>query len=320
MSSKRDTIVPDVDKYPRDDLVDLYNKLADSYLRLKQEQDDTKQELHQIRSQNKILQRSQNDLQNELDGISESHKKDIEALETSSHAAIEALKQAKSEIENDKLFLETKIEELDKQMKVQNEEIEELRVKLVKTKPAPRISDSFTINLEVEIEALKEKLLEVQEKLRDGIRESREKDLKIDELQERILCLDDNLESKKIDLEEKNEAMESLQEQLNELTVEIAMLKSEPDESSEFRASRGSSHICHFKSFLRPQRKLTFRGSRRPAAEDEVHPEERARLLQRHEEDFQRQGNGDSSTEEGEPEHQDGDSNVHESLAAWRSG
>jgi chromosome segregation ATPase len=251
MSSKRDTIVPDVDKYPRDDLVDLYNKLAESYLRLKQEHDDTKQEVHQMRSQNNILQRSQNDLQNELDGISESHKKDIETLEASSHAAIEVLKHSKSEIENDKLFLETKIEELDKQLKAQNEEIEELRVRLVKTKPAPRISDSFTINLEVEIEGLKENLLEVQEKLRDGIRESREKDLKIDELQERILCLDDNLESKKLDLEEKNEAMESLQEQLNELTVEIAMLKSEPDESSEFRSTRWNSHISNSPFFCR---------------------------------------------------------------------
>lgn len=233
MSSKRDSIVPDVGNYPREDLVDLYTNLAASYGRVKDENELNKQEIHQIRSQLKILQRSQNDLQNELDGINESHKGEIDNILKSHSTVVEGLKSSKLEIEGDKLILETKIEELIREIEDQNEIIRDMRVKLSKSKPVARISDSFSINLEVEIESLKEKLMDVHGQLEEGIKENQDKEAQIEELNERVLCLEDNLESKRSEIEEKNDVIESLQEQLNEMTVEIALLKNAPEEASK---------------------------------------------------------------------------------------
>lgn len=234
MSSKRDTIVADVDSLPRDDLLDLYEKLAESYRRLKQENEENKQTSHYHKNQTKILQRSQIDLQSELDGINEVHKQELEVVVKGNLCAIESLKKAKQEIECDKIYLESKVDDLSCKLSEQEKENEELRERLIKPIPKPRISDSFTLNLEVEIESLQRELTELQGKLHGTAQQNREKDVELEELRERMLCLEDNLESKKAEVEEKNEAMESLQEQLHEMTVEIAMLKSAPDDASKF--------------------------------------------------------------------------------------
>lgn len=55
----------------------------------------------------------------------------------------------------------------------------------------------------------------------------------IEELSEKVQCLEDNLESKKMEIEEKNDAMESVQEKIQELTVELAVLRSAPEDASK---------------------------------------------------------------------------------------
>ena len=236
MSSKRDTIIDiNVETYPRDEIIDLYTKLASEYRRLKEESELSKQELHHRKQQTKLLQQSQSDLQNELDGINETYKAETDAIMKINNGIIESLKKSKQEIESDKSLLETKLDVLTKHLNEQELEIKVLRDKIVNKKPAPRISDSFSINLEIEIESLKESQIQVCGKLEGEIKKSQEKNLQIEELRERILCLEDNLESKKSEIEEKNESMESLHEQLNEMTVEIALLKTAPDESSKLK-------------------------------------------------------------------------------------
>jgi chromosome segregation ATPase len=235
MSSKRDTIVPDVDNLPRDDLLDLYEKLAESYRRLKAENEEIKQEVHHHKQQTRILKRSQIDLQSELDGINEVHKQELEVITKANSSTIEGLKTVKQEIESDKLLLESKLDDLSSKLSEQEKENEELRIKIIKQPTKPRISDSFSLNLEVEIESLQRELIEIQQKLDTSELKSHEKDLEIEELHERMLCLEDNLDSKKTEVEEKNEALEGLQEQLHEMTVEIAMLKSAPDDASKLK-------------------------------------------------------------------------------------
>lgn len=223
MSSKRDTINAYVNDLPRDDLLDLYEKLAEAYRSLKTENEENKQKNHFHKQQMKVLQRSQIDLQSELDGINEIHKQKIEAIVKQNISAVESLKNARQEIENDKNLLEAKIDELN--LLLAEKENEQAQQKLKSETPKPRISDTFSLNLEIEVESLHRELKEVQEKMNLVVQQNLEKNQQVEELREKIYCLDDNLESKKLELEEKNEAIESLQEQLHEVSIFTSKFK-----------------------------------------------------------------------------------------------
>lgn len=112
-------------------------------------------------------------------------------------------------------------------------ECDELRIKVATHKPTKRISDTFSKNLERENEHLQLTINEMQANLSDASSQTRSLQNVIEELSEKVLCLEDNLESKKIEIEEKNDAMESVQEKIQELTVELAMLRSAPEDASE---------------------------------------------------------------------------------------
>lgn len=56
MSSNNDTIIADVSMYSQDDLVDLYVKLAESYRRIKEENENLNQENFHAKQQIKMFQ------------------------------------------------------------------------------------------------------------------------------------------------------------------------------------------------------------------------------------------------------------------------
>lgn len=233
MGSKRDTIVADVEKLPQDDLVDLYQKLADSYRNVKSENEERKQEIHQTKQQNKTLVRTQIDLQGELENINAAHQQEIDEFVKRGNAAVESLKQKNHEVMSDKVQLESRVDELSSQLGQMQKLCEDLTVKLAEKKPLPRISDGFSRRLELENRELQEMFGELKATHDETTNANLERQRQIEELNEKILCLEDNLDSRKTELEEKNEAMEGLQEKLQELTIELAMLKSAPEDQSK---------------------------------------------------------------------------------------
>lgn len=108
-------------------------------------------------------------------------------------------------------------------------------MRIAASKPAKRVSDTFSQNLERENEHLQLIVNEMQTNLGESTMLNREKQNIIDELRERVQCLEDNLESKKLEVEEKNDAIETVQEKIQELTLELAMLRSAPEDASKYQ-------------------------------------------------------------------------------------
>lgn len=234
MTSNNETIVNNVCNLSQDDLVDEYEKLATSYRQLKEENERRKQELHQERIQKKTLISTQNDLQHELESINTIHQEELRVFHEKTRSTVEFLKQRNHELQNEKIQFESETEELKKELQDSQADYDELRTKLQNFKPPTRLSDSFNRHLESENESLQNELREMKAKLTKTETESRQKHSQITELNEKILCLEDNLESRKSEIGEKNDAIEVLQETLQDLTVELAMLKSAPEDASEF--------------------------------------------------------------------------------------
>ena len=233
MSSSNDSIVNSVENMSQDDLVDLYEKLVKSYRHLKEENEKCKQELHHERLQKKTLISTQNDLQSELDSINYTHQKELQAFTEKSSSTTEHFRKTNQELLADKIQLETDVDELSKQLQDFKIECNELRAKILSHELSPRVSDSFSRNLEIENENLQSMLLELKLKLTETSALNSQNRSRIEELTEKILCLEDNLESKKIDLEEKDDAIETLQEKIHDMTIELALLKTAPDDASK---------------------------------------------------------------------------------------
>lgn len=232
MGSKRDTIVADVDKMAQDDVVELYGKLADQYLRVKAENDGFQQEIYNSSQQMKILTSSQQYLQQELESIQASHNDDIERINRKHASVVAELRERNLELESDRNFYENKVEELSSRI---NELETEIKNAVIVEKPvAPRVSDGFLANLENENKNFQSSLNDLTEQLQRALAQVSSHSTTIEELKEKLMCLEDNLESKKAEIEEKNDAIEVLQETNNEQALELAMLKTAPDDESEF--------------------------------------------------------------------------------------
>lgn len=232
MNPNNETIVADVESLAQDDVVDVYAKLAESYRRIKKENSELQQRIHQTESQNRMLIASQNDFQQELDSISSTCDEKLKAAEKQSEKKAESMREKCSTVEAEKIQLEVQVDELNVQLHFLREDFDALQVKM-RDQPKFRHSDSHSKLLEGEIENLQQTVKELTEKLEVEARENVEKCARMAELSEKILCLEDNLETKKMELEEKNESLESLQEKIQDLTVELVMLKSAPDDASK---------------------------------------------------------------------------------------
>lgn len=232
MGSKRDTIVADIDKMAQDDVVELYGKLADQYLKVKAENDGFQQEIYHSSQQMKILTNSQQYLQQELESIQSSHNEEIEEINRKHTSIVAELRERNLELESDRNFYENKVDELSSRIAdLENE----AKAAVIEQKPAlPRVSDGFLANLEIENKNLQNSLDELTEQLRTALSQVSNHSSTIEELREKLLCLEDNLESKKAEIDEKNDAIEVLQETNNEQALELAVLKTAPDDESKY--------------------------------------------------------------------------------------
>lgn len=233
--NKRESIVSNIEALPKDDAVDLYYTLGDLYSSVKQELDERTQELHQQKSQTKLLLSSQIDLQSELDSLTSTHNEELNEVKRSSNSVIEGLKDKNRELTSDKLQLESAVEELTKHLVESQKLTDDLQFQLSHRKPALRYSDSSNKFLEAEMEELKLTLSEMNGSVRGKSEVIKEQRSQLHELKEKLMCLEDNLESKKSELDEKNDLIEALQEKIQEAIVEIATLKSSPEDASKFR-------------------------------------------------------------------------------------
>lgn len=231
---KRESVVPDIESFPKEDVVDEYEKLAGLYSNLKRELDECKQQLHHEKTQGKVLRSSQNDLQSELESITNAHKKELRDCLKNSGATIEVLREKTRELTKEKSQLESVTEELSKQLVESQKQNDDLRYELTNRKPATRYSDASTKILENELAKLQQVVDETLASEREKTQIIESQRLQIEEFDERLICLKDNLESKKSEIQEKNEAIEALQEKVQEAIEEIATLKASPDDPSKF--------------------------------------------------------------------------------------
>lgn len=112
MSANNDTIIADVAGYSQDDLVDIYEKLAECYRRVKQENENIQQETFHLKQQNSWLQASQNDLQNELETINVNNEKELKEVNRKHSSAIQFFKVKNHEIQAEKIQQDAKVDEL----------------------------------------------------------------------------------------------------------------------------------------------------------------------------------------------------------------
>lgn len=230
--SKRDTIVADVDQMPQDDVVDLYGKLADQYRNVKAENEGFQQQIYHSSQQLKILTSSQQYLQQELESIQASHNEEIEGITRKHASVVTELREKNFELESDRNFFENKADELSRRV---TELENEARAAVTVQKPvAPRMSDAFQANLENENKNLQSSLSDLNNQLRTALAQLTSQTSTIEELKEKMLCLEDNLETKKAEIDEKNDAIEVLQETNNEQALELVVLKTAPDDASEY--------------------------------------------------------------------------------------
>lgn len=164
MCTKNDTIISEVVSLSHDDLVDAYEKLAESYRDIKKENEESKQQLHHNSLQIKTFLSTQNDLHSELETINETHRQELGSLIKKNSLVIENLKEKLQSYEKEKTQLEDELEVAKRKLDDYQRECEELRAKLIEKKP-PRVSDNFSDNLVRESQQLMVQLEEMKTKL-----------------------------------------------------------------------------------------------------------------------------------------------------------
>lgn len=233
MSANNDTIINNLNTLTQDDLIEAYDKLANKYLQQKSENDEQKQQIYNQSQQIRTLMMSQNDLQemqSEIDIINEKHKVELEEVTRKYSVTFDGMRKTVNEMENDKVQLEEKINDFVKRLEESNRVCDGLKLELLR-KSKPR--ESFSHEYQLQIEHLQQDLSEMKFSFEESQRAIEKKNFYIEELNEEISCLKDNLESKKIEIEERNDTLDSLQEKVHELTMELSMLRSIPEDDSK---------------------------------------------------------------------------------------
>jgi chromosome segregation ATPase len=232
MASQNDTIV-DTSQLTHDDLLDAYEKLANSYRINKNELDEKTQQLHSQIQHRKIFENSLNDLQSELDQVNSVHAESLKQNEKK----LDELKEKNLQLTIENQTLGNQVDDCSGTIKELKLIVENLNKELLSEKTIkPRISDSFSKCLENENEELRSRNNELEIRLQEIKEKVSECQSAIEEYREKIQCMDENIESKKVELEEKNEVIEHMQEKMHELSTELATLRntSELDDGSKF--------------------------------------------------------------------------------------
>lgn len=216
MSSQNDTVV-DTNNLTQDDLVDAYEKLANSYRNIKTELDETTQKLHSQNQQRKVYENSLNDLQSELDQINSINASKLLLSEKKS----EELKAKNSELTMQNQLLEDKIDHFGITIKELRSEVESLKGLLTEKTYKPRISNAQSDLLESENEQLRSHNIELQFELKEVKEQLSYCNEKIEQYSEKVECLEENAESRKAELDEKIELIDQMQEKINEMTAEL---------------------------------------------------------------------------------------------------
>lgn len=168
-------------------------------------------------------------LQSELETINSQHDIELKEIEDKYKHQIEDLKGKNHDLLSDNTKLETKCNDLEKEVENLVQTLKEVTSK-PPDPPKTRLSEVFRTEARYEeilqtIQNEKAELNQLVDTLKQQILAFKESELKF---KERILCLTENLEVKKSDLLEKDELIESLQQQNCELNLELSACKSEP--------------------------------------------------------------------------------------------
>ncbi|KAG5674482.1 hypothetical protein PVAND_004450 [Polypedilum vanderplanki] len=219
--SSNTTIIELVQELAHDDLVDAYEKLAQSYRELKINHDILNQKLHQEISQRKVYENSLNDIQSELDSINEVYAEKLSQIERKN----EEYKERNQKLSMENLNLENKVDEMSSMIRALENECSELKVAVLEKKIKPRYSDTYSKSLELENSELRKTNNNLHEQILEFTERNEMQLRRIEELTENVDCIRDNFESKKAELDERNETIEQLQEKMHELSSELALLK-----------------------------------------------------------------------------------------------
>lgn len=246
MCENNDTIINNLSTLTHDDLIESYEKLANKYLHLKSENDKQMQQIHNQSQQIRTLMMSQSDLvemQHEIDNINVKHEQDLEDVMKKHYLACEEMRKTLNELENDKFHHIEKIDDLTKRLDQSVRECDGLKSQMQR-KSKPR--ESFSQEYQLEIEHLTQDLNEMKSKFNESQRAMEEKEIYIEELKEKIACLKDNLESRKIEIEEKSETLDSLHEKVHELSMELSVLRSIPEDESKMSLTNVIQKLISF--------------------------------------------------------------------------
>lgn len=233
MCSNNDTIINDLSSLTHEDLIESYEKLADSYRLLKSENDDQKQKIHFQTQEIRTLSMVQNDfyeMQAEIESTNEMHRMDVEDIMRKNSSQIDDMRRLLNELEADKSQLDETIVQLQKQLNEKDSVIESLKVNVM-AKSKPR--QSFSQEYQMRIEQLTQELLEMKSQFAKIQRALDKKNHQVEEMTEEISCMKANLESKKIEIDEKNDLIDNLQEKSQEMTMELSALKTAPADDSK---------------------------------------------------------------------------------------
>ncbi|CAO1363493.1 unnamed protein product [Diamesa hyperborea] len=232
MNPNNETVLNDFETLSHEDLLDAYEKLADSYKKIKILHETEHQVCYELKRSNQVLTSSEIYLQNELESINIIHNKELDEVRQKNINILEDIKEKNHELLSDNSKLENKNEDLNSRITDLEYDIEMLKARYIEEKPRPRISDVHPTPLEQENENLQLVIDEIRENMEAISDQNKSYLQQLEELKEKVMCLEDNLESKKLELDEKNESLEALQDKITELTVEMAIYKSAPEDAN----------------------------------------------------------------------------------------
>lgn len=232
MNPNNETVLTDFETLSHEDLLDAYEKLSDSYRKIKNLHETEHQICYELKRSNQVLSNSEIYLQNELESINVSHNKELDEVRQKNSNILEDLKEKNHELLSDNSKLENKNEDLNSKITDLEYDIEMLKARCIEEKPRPRISDVHPTPLEQENANLQLAIDEIRENMEAVSHQNKSYIQKLEELNEKVMCLEDNLDSKKSELDEKNESLETLQDKITEMTVEMAIYKSAPEDAS----------------------------------------------------------------------------------------
>lgn len=233
MNPNNETVLSQFETLPYEDLLDAYEKLSDSYRKIKDLHETEHQIAYELKRNNQVLSSSEMYLQNELETINVIHNKELDEVRQKNINILEEIREKNHELLSDNSKLENKNEDLNSKITDLEYDVEMLKARCSEEKPRPRISDVHPTPLEQENENLQLVIDELRENMEAMSHQNKTYVQKLEELNEKVMCLEDNLESKKSELDEKMESIESLQDKITEMTVEMAIYKSAPEDASE---------------------------------------------------------------------------------------